>query len=42
MEWVQAADDFIKIGLPSICTAAVALLGAKRRSGVLGVGLYAC
>jgi hypothetical protein len=26
MDWAQVIDDFIKIGLPWICTAAVALL----------------
>jgi hypothetical protein len=29
MDWPQVTDDFIKIGLPSICTAAVALLVSK-------------
>ena len=28
MDWPQVTDDFIKIGLPSICTAAVALLAS--------------
>src|SRR5437868_1498516 len=29
MDWRQVTDDFIKIGLPSICTAAVALFVSK-------------
>src|SRR6266487_6448810 len=29
MDWPQVTDDFVKIGLPSICTAAVALLVSK-------------
>jgi hypothetical protein len=29
MSWAQVLDDFIKIGLPSLCTASVALLVAK-------------
>ncbi len=29
MNWAQVADDFIKIGLPSLCTAGVALLIGK-------------
>jgi len=27
--WAQVLDDFIKIGLPSLCTAVVAFLIAK-------------
>jgi hypothetical protein len=29
MDWPQVTDDFIKIGLPVICTSAVALLVSK-------------
>ena len=29
MPWAQVLDDFIKIGLPSLCTAVVAFLIAK-------------
>jgi hypothetical protein len=29
MNWAQVLDDFIKIGLPALCTASVALLIAK-------------
>ena len=29
MDWPQVTDDFVKIGLPAICTAGVALLVSK-------------
>src|SRR6266496_3118414 len=34
MDWPQVTDDFVKIGLPSICTAIVALFAATCTSAV--------